>query len=66
MEFSSSSEDSEDTEDEAEYRVSKQSSRRGTQNVVTPELAQALDAAKVSADSATVILAVVAESFSVD
>lgn len=36
------------------------------QNVVTPELAQALDAAKVSADSAAVILAAAAKSFGVD
>lgn len=41
-------------------------SRRGTQNVVTPELSQALDAAKVSTDSATVILAAAAKSFGVD
>lgn len=44
----------------------KQKSHRGSKNIVTPELAQALDAAKVSSDSATVILAAAAKAFGVD
>lgn len=68
VEIYSSSEDSEDTNQEVEQPALKQRSRRrrGMQSVVTPELAQALDVAKVSTDSATVILAAAAKSFGVD
>lgn len=59
-------EDYEDNNDEDYYGDSKPSSSRGTQHVVTPELAQAFDAAKVSTNSATVILAAAAMSFGVE